>query len=71
MNNNNNNMRPNQNNDFRTSPYNNPNFLGNWPTPQEATPNIHQTLAKLIGSIEKVDARVEKMEMHQMNRWFR
>ena len=50
--------------------YSNTHFLGNWPTPAEATPmNIHQSLAKLIGTIQKVDARMEKLERNQMNRW--
>ena len=45
-------------------------FLGNWPTPGEA---LQQQLMKLAGSIERMDARMEKMERmesQQMNRWF-
>ena len=69
-----NNMRQNQHNqnqEFRSNPTSrNPNFLGNWPTPAEAASgNIHQTLARIIGTIEKVDARMEKIEMRQINRW--
>ena len=44
-------------------------FLGHWPTPAETSRNLHQTLSKIIGTIEKVDARMEKIEMRQMNRW--
>ena len=48
----------------------NTNFLEIWPTPAEATSmNIQQTLTRLIGTIEKVDARVVNMELRQMNRW--
>ena len=31
--------------------------------------NIHQTLERLIGAIEKVDARMGNIERKQMNRW--
>ena len=48
---------------------NNPNFLQNWPTPEENTMNIQQTLSSIMGSIEKVGARVDNIEMRQMNNW--
>ena len=42
-------------------------FLENWPTPAETIQQ--QTMKRLIGIIERMDARVEKMESQQMNRW--
>ena len=44
-------------------------FLENWPSPAEASMNMHQTIARLIGTMEKVDARMENIERKQMNRW--
>ena len=44
-------------------------FLENWPKPAEASMNINQTLARLIGTMEKVNARVENIERNQINRW--
>ena len=44
-------------------------FLENWPTPAETIQQ--QTMKRLIGIIERMDARVEKMESQQMNRWSR
>ena len=79
--NNNNNNDNNQNNSrngnsypnqsFQNNPRNSNNnsFLGIWPTPAETSTNMHNTLARLIGTLEKVDARIENLEMRQMNRW--
>ena len=63
-----NNMGSNQYNEPRSNQISNvTDFLGNWPTPAEA---LQQQLMKLAGSIERMDARMEKMESQQMNRWF-
>lgn len=48
---------------------NNSNFLWNWPTPQDTTMNMQQILSKLVGTIEKVDSRIEKLEMRHANQW--
>ena len=48
---------------------NNSNFLWNWPTPAEPKINMQQMLTKLMGTIEKVDSRIEKLEMRQANGW--
>ena len=77
MHSNNNNPQNSNNNSFYQnqppqSSYqnNNTNFLGNWPTPAEmSSMNMQQTISRLIGTLEKVDARVGNMEMRQMNRW--
>ena len=37
---------------------NNQNFSWNWPTPEENTMNIQQTLSRIMGSKEEVGARV-------------
>ena len=47
---------------------NNQNFPQNWQTP-ENTMSIQQTLSRIIGSIEKMDARVNHIEMRQTNNW--
>ena len=44
-------------------------FLENWPTPAEtASMKMQQTLTRLMGTIENVEARMGKMEMSQRNR---
>ena len=47
---------------------NNQNFQQNWQT-TENTMSIQQTLSRILGSIEKMDARVNYMEMRQTNNW--
>ena len=59
----------NENINQRNPISNNEHFLLNWPRPAEASMNIHQTLARLIGTMEKVDTRMDNLEKRQMNRW--
>ena len=66
----NNNPNTNQQSFQSNSQNNNTNFLGKWPTPAEAaSTNTNNILARLIGTLEKVDARIENLEMRQMSRW--
>ena len=66
----NNNPNTNQQSFQSNSQNNNSNFLGKWPTPAEAaSTNTNNILARLIGTLEKVDARIENLEMRQMSRW--
>ena len=55
-------QQPSQNFNFNPNNQNaNSNFLGNWPTPAEATSmRIHQTLTRVIGAVEKIDDRMGK-----------
>ena len=48
---------------------NNTIFLWNWPTPPQTSMNIQQMLTKLVGTIENVDTRIERLEMRHTNRW--
>ena len=48
---------------------NNANFLWNWPTPPQTSMNMQQILTRLVGTMEKVDSRIEKLEMRHVNRW--
>ena len=66
--NNNGYSRQNQRQGFQGYQRNYQNFLAHWPTPMEST-NLQQTLSRLIGTVEKVNARVENMEMNHWNRW--
>ena len=62
--------RPNQYNEPRSGQSsNNLDFLGNWPTPAETIQQ--QTMKRLIGMIERMDVRMEKMESQHMTRWSR
>ena len=61
-------IKQHQNQGFRNN-QDRVNFLENWPKPAEASMNINQTLARLIGAMEKVNARVENIERNQINRW--
>ena len=65
-----NNMRPNQYYEPRSGQSsNNLDFLGNWPTPAETIQQ--QTMKRLMGIMERLDARMEKMESQHMNTWSR
>ena len=44
-------------------------FLENWPIPAEASMSIHQTIARLMETIKKVDVRMENIEMNRRNGW--
>ena len=60
----------NQNLNQGFHPYqNNEDFLWKWPKPAETSMHLQQTLSRLIGTMEKVDARVENLEKRQMTRW--
>ena len=48
---------------------NNAHFLWNWPTPSQTSMNMQQIMSKLAGTMEKVDSRIEKLEMRHVNRW--
>ena len=65
-----NNMRPNQYYESRSGQSsNNLDFLGNWPTPAETIQQ--QAMKRLIGMVERMDVRMEKMESQYMTRWSR
>ena len=65
--------RENMNNQINNSNHafqlnrNSKDFLLNWPKPEEAM--LHQTITRIIGTMERVDARMENLERRQMNRW--
>ena len=62
-----NNQTNNSNQAFQLN-QNSKDFLLNWPKPEETT-MLHQTLTRLIGTMERVDARMENLERRQINRW--
>ena len=65
--------RENMNNQINNSNHafqlnrNSKDFLLNWPKPEETM--LHQTITRIIGTMERVDARMENLERRQMNRW--